>query len=255
MTQSLTTTGDRSVLRMERVLPHPPEKVWRALTESEHLGSWFPTTVTLDLRMGGAIGFGFGPDGTITDLDPPALFAFTWGDDHLRWEIHPDGAGSRLLLVHTFDDHAGAASFAAGWNQCIAGLALTLDGRPGADPGIDHVAMHERYVTELGLAGGAAESTPEGWRVRFERQLTRPAEVVWPVLADAPPWADAGRVVVREELAVLEHTVPDGRVRWELGEGTGHGARLVLTWTGEGDPDRALAEGERGVAALLARLG
>ncbi len=32
-------------LRFERTLPHPPEKVWRALTEPQHLARWFPTTL------------------------------------------------------------------------------------------------------------------------------------------------------------------------------------------------------------------
>ena len=28
-------------LRFTRALAHPPEKVWRAITEPEHLASWF----------------------------------------------------------------------------------------------------------------------------------------------------------------------------------------------------------------------
>jgi uncharacterized protein YndB with AHSA1/START domain len=31
-------------VRFTRLLPHPPEKVWRALTEAGHLAAWFPTT-------------------------------------------------------------------------------------------------------------------------------------------------------------------------------------------------------------------
>ena len=63
---------------------------------------------------GRAVAFGFGGRGAVTDLEPPRLFAFTWGDEHPRWELHPDGTGTRLVRVHTFDDRAGAASFAAG---------------------------------------------------------------------------------------------------------------------------------------------
>lgn len=32
-------------LRFARRLPHAPEKVWRALTEPEHLSVWFPTDI------------------------------------------------------------------------------------------------------------------------------------------------------------------------------------------------------------------
>ncbi|OLT15758.1 hypothetical protein BJF78_16095 [Pseudonocardia sp. CNS-139] len=240
MTQSLSGDGSRTVLRMERVLRHPPAKVWRAVTEPARLAEWFPSTVTAEMRVGGTVEFGFGPPGVVTDLDEPHVFAFTWDQDHLRWELHPEGDGTRLVLLHTFTDRAGAASFAAGWHTCIAELDLALDGRAVGDPGIDHVALHERYVAEFGLD----EPVVEGARARVERQLTRPAEDVWKALeADAP----AGAV---REGDVLEHPGPDGaRLRWELGEGTGHGARLHLTHDG-GDPAVVTAH----LRALLARL-
>lgn len=248
--EKLDTADGRSMLTMERRLKHPPEKVWRAVTEPERLADWFPAAMTPDLRVGGAVEFGFGGNGTVTDLDQPRLFAYTWGDQHLRWELHPDGAGTRLVLVATFTDRAGAASFASGWHICIAALDLALGGRPGADPGFDHVALHEQFVVQFGLDAGSAETTADGWRVRYERQLTRPADEVWAVLsAQAPPGA------VRDG-DVLEHDAePGGRLRWELAEGTGHGARVVLTHVGtEGDPEPALAAGSARMAKLLAGL-
>jgi uncharacterized protein YndB with AHSA1/START domain len=250
MTESLQATDGRSVLRMERWLKHPPEKVWRAMTEPERLADWFPARITPELRVGGAVAFEFGGDGVVTDLDPPRLIAYTWDADHLRWELHPDGDGTRLVLLHTFDDRAGAASFAAGWHTCVAALELALDGRAGEDPGLDHVALHERYVTQFGLDAGSVGSSGGGWQVRHERQLTRPADAVWGVLTEgAPAGADASG-------HVLEHDADEGgRVRWELREGTGHGARLVLTHTGDGgDPQAALAADRSRIAWLLERL-
>jgi uncharacterized protein YndB with AHSA1/START domain len=248
MSETLDTADGHSVLTMERRLKHPPEKVWRAITEPERLAAWFPSTMTPELRRGGTIEFEFGGSGTVTDLDPPRLFAFTWGDQHLRWELHPDGPGTRLVLVVTFDDRAGAASFASGWHICIAAMDIALDGRPGVDPGYDHVALHEHFVAQFGLDAGTAESTADGWRVRYERQLTRPADEVWAVLsAPAPPNA------VRNG-QVLEHDAePGGRLRWELVEGTGHGARVVLTHTGSGgDLDPALSAANVRMKQLVA---
>jgi uncharacterized protein YndB with AHSA1/START domain len=250
MTQSLQSAAGRSVLRMERRLKHPPEKVWRAVTEPERLAEWFPTTVHPQLREGGVVEFGFGDAGTVTDLEEPCLFAFTWDEDHLRFELHPDGHGTLLVLLHTFGDRAGAASFAAGWHTCIAALGLALDGRAGVDPGIDPVALHERYVGEFGLDAGTTETTADGWRVRFERQLTRPADEVWAALtATAPAGAHA-------DGHVLEHDgEPCGRVRWELVQGTGHGARLVLTHSGSaGEPHAALADDRSRIDELVTRL-
>jgi uncharacterized protein YndB with AHSA1/START domain len=250
VTEELSTDGARSKLRMRRELAHPPEKVWAALVEPDRLAAWFPTSARPELRVGGTVDFG--PDGTgeITELEPPRVIAYTWATDHLRWEVVPDGAGSVLLLEHSFDDRAGAASFASGWHICIAAMDLALDGRPGVDPGYDHVALHEQFIAQFGLDAGTAETTADGWRVRYERQLVRPADEVWPVLsAQAPP--DAVR-----NGQVLEHDAErGGRLRWELVEGTGHGARVVLTHTGSGgDPASALSAVNARMKQLVADL-
>ncbi|HLU56784.1 MAG TPA: SRPBCC family protein [Pseudonocardia sp.] len=250
MTESLQTRDGRSVLRMERRLAHPPEKVWKAMTEPERLAEWFPSKVVVELREGGKVDYDGGEPGVVTDLDPPRLIAYTWQDDHLRWELHPEGDGTRLVLLHTFDDRPGAASYGAGWHTCIVALGLALDGRPGADPGVDDIALHERLVTQLGLDAGTVDTGPDGWRVRHERQLTRPTDGVWGAVRDLVPDGE----VVGEH--ALEHDAEEGgRVRWELGAGTGHGARLVLTHTGaDGDPQAALEADGRRIAQLLDRL-
>ncbi|MBW0117058.1 SRPBCC domain-containing protein [Pseudonocardia sp. KRD-169] len=206
---------------MERRLAHPPERVWPALTEPGRLATWFPSGATIEPRVGGKVVFGFGGDGVVTDLDPPRLIAFTWEADHLRFELRPDGDGSVLLLVHSFDDRAGAASFAAGWDTCFA----VLD---GTDP-LDHRVLHERYVEELGLSEPTVAGTAEAWEVHVERQLVHPADEVRAVLDGEP---------------------------WELLDGTGHGARVRLVRTGSGaaERDRAVRELPEAVTALVDRL-
>lgn len=42
MTETLDAADGHSVLTMERRLKHPPEKVWRAITEPERLSDWSP---------------------------------------------------------------------------------------------------------------------------------------------------------------------------------------------------------------------
>jgi uncharacterized protein YndB with AHSA1/START domain len=249
VTESLQNRDGRSVLRMERHLAHPPEKVWRAMTEPQRLADWFPEKITPELREGGTVAYESGETGAITDLDPQRLIAYTWGTDHLRWELHPESDGTRLVLLHTFDDRPAAASYGAGWHTCIVALGLALDGRAGADPGVDDIALHERLVAQLGLDAGTVDTGPDGWRVRYERQLTRPAEGVWGALTDLV----AGGAVVSER--VLEQDAEEGgRVRWELVPGTGHGARLLLTHTGTGVPEAALAADRERIAQLLERL-
>jgi uncharacterized protein YndB with AHSA1/START domain len=266
---TLHTVDGRSVLRFERRLPHPVEKVWRAITEPAHLGHWFPAEMRMDLAPGAPIHFAFregeGPatEGTIVELDPPRVFAFTWDRDLLRWELRPEGQGSLLVFTHTFDDRAGAASIASGWEGCLEALGEVLDGRPVDLP--DRWAeRHEAYVERFGLSEGSLRQSADGWTVRFERQMTKPVDAVWAALAGAADPAGvpaaglaagspapsrftteavpAGAITAVDPPAVLEYDwlldgEPVGRVRWELSDGLG-GARLVLT---QGGPP-ALAE-------------
>jgi uncharacterized protein YndB with AHSA1/START domain len=222
--ETLRTIEGRSVLRMERPLRHPAEKVWRALTDPDELVHWFPATVRLPPRIGGDISYWMdgepAGDGKVLEFDPPRVLAITWSGEVLRWELLPTDDGCLLVLSHTFDDHFGAASFGSGWTLCLEALGLRLLGR-SADVEPDTGRLHDRFVEQLGLNRGTAEQTPDGWLIRFERQLTRPAETVRPKLA------------AYEEL--------DDTVHWKLTTGTGHGARLILTQTVLDDPDKALA--------------
>ncbi|MEV4165827.1 SRPBCC domain-containing protein [Nonomuraea dietziae] len=268
--QSLDSDLGRSVLRMERPLPHPVHAVWRALTDRAMLARWFPADLRIDDPMpGGKVVFDFGSGeramiGMVTDFDPPRLLAYTWEGDHLRWQVRP-GA---LTLAHTFDDRAGAASFAAGWHTCLRILAAELAGRP-APEAEDTAELHDAFVNEFGL--DEPEFGPGS--VRLERQLTRSAELVWreltagqQVRADGPVPAGftcgpipAGNVAEVEPERRLLYYTPDGTVAWELGEGTGQGARLVLTHSGTSAAGRELAasawrEHLRQLAERLRRL-
>jgi uncharacterized protein YndB with AHSA1/START domain len=282
----LTTVEGRPVLRIERRLAHPPEKVWRAVTEPEHLSRWYPFTVTqLDLRLGGKIRFDDGQGSTleavVTELEPQRLFAFSTNapvgtsresDDLVRFELQPQDAGCLLVFTHVFDDRYGAASYASGWQVCLDALEAVVDDRP-VEAGYPVAEMHDAYVERFGLDSGTVSETADGWLVRFERQLTRPVERVWTVLGgETPPrgpqvGGPVPQAFTREEVepgavtsvkapALLEYEWRTrgraaGRVRWELSSGTGHGARLVLTQTG---PNELAAERSRALKAWKARI-
>lgn len=254
---SLRTEDGRAALRIERPLAYPPEKVWRALTEPSHLNQWFPFAVEPELAVGGTIRFvdkAGGPptSGVITELESPKVIAYSWGDDHLRWELLPAEDGCTLVLTHTVADTYGSASFATGWHACIDALEQVLAGR-AVEVSVDMDAGHERFVIDLGLDRGVVMETEDGWRVRYERQLVRPAEVGWrtlvagedPVIGGqvpagfVPEGLAAGAVTAVTPGRVVEYEwLGDGRgggrVRWEFTRGTGHGARLVVTQSGAG---------------------
>lgn len=163
MTTRLTTGDGHATVVTERRLAHPPDRVWRAVSEPAGLAAWFPATVEIDLRIGGRVAFSFGAGGEVTELDPPRLLAFTWSGEHLRFELEPDGEGTLFRLAHTFADREAGASSAAGWQACVGELGRALDGLPATAPDPDAIRVaHERYVAEFGLAAPIAERVPRG---------------------------------------------------------------------------------------------
>ncbi|HEX2170859.1 MAG TPA: SRPBCC domain-containing protein [Dehalococcoidia bacterium] len=134
----------------EIVLPHPPGKVWRALTESAALGRWLMPN-DFEPRLGHAFTFRTDPqpplfDGivhcVVTELEEPRRLAYSWRggpleDTLVTYLLTPEGDGTRLRLEHSgFDTSKPEVAFTKqileqGWtqakfaerlNQVVAGL-------------------------------------------------------------------------------------------------------------------------------------
>ncbi len=162
------TIEDRPALRFERRLSHPVEVVWRAITEASQLEHWFPSRVEVDeLRPGAEITFRFEHmplegmpstiTGRVTEFDPPRLFAFTWGEDHLRFELEPmtgeqDACVLRLTVL--LDSREKAARDGAGWHVCLDRLEAQIDGSGEPGPGEDWRGLYEEYQRR-GVPAGA----------------------------------------------------------------------------------------------------
>src|SRR5262245_49369174 len=113
----------RHVLRFERVLAHPRDKVWRALTDNAELAHWFPALIHGERAPGAKLRFDFAKharpmdasmaavieqaerevaadeaelSGQMLTVDPPRLLEYLWAGEHLRWELHAEGAHTRL---------------------------------------------------------------------------------------------------------------------------------------------------------------
>ncbi|MGW6331311.1 SRPBCC domain-containing protein [Nocardia rhamnosiphila] len=167
--------GDRVGTRYERLLAHPPEKVWRALTESEHLRHWFPADILGERRPGAEVRFRFWPEtverageeltevgvapedpvlpGRILAWEPPRLFEFLWDDEHLLFEIVPDAAGSRLLCTVWFGTPGphGIPGTAAGYHVCLDALVDSLDTGSSGEPDRALIrALERRYAGIIG---------------------------------------------------------------------------------------------------------
>ena len=136
--------------RIERVveIPHPPAKVWAALTTAEGLGGWFGDAATIDLRPGGTARVSWEGGGSVElhveRVEEPRVFAYTWrifglpDDDprrtHVEYTLEPVGGGTRLTVVETgfgqLDEGEHDKAFGGnveGWTRELGELVAYLD--------------------------------------------------------------------------------------------------------------------------------
>jgi uncharacterized protein YndB with AHSA1/START domain len=160
----------RAVLRFERVLAHPPDRVWRALCETSELAGWHPTPLEFEPRVGGRVRYVSQqgpppmPDGEVTEYESQRVLGHTWGEDHLHWELRPHQDGCLLVLTHTFGDLYKAARDAAGWHLCLDALSAALDGTTSP-------------------SGQDSDGLPKGWRElnqAYERRFEIPRDKATP---------------------------------------------------------------------------
>lgn len=155
-------------LRFTRTLPHPREKVWRAITEPQHLKHWFPTTIDGERVAGAPLRFSFPKneappmEGEMLAYEPESFVELRWGPDILRLELRSVEDGTELTLLDTLEERGKAARDAAGWHACLEALEVALRDEP--EPR-EHMSIwnevHPHYVEEFGPEA-ATIGPPEG---------------------------------------------------------------------------------------------
>jgi uncharacterized protein YndB with AHSA1/START domain len=186
-------------VRHERLLPHPVERVWRAITEPDELRQWYPAVPRWELAPGAE----FTSDdvdgsGTITEIEPPRVLAYTWGADEFRFELEPDGEGCRLVFTHVLADPALRDQTEAGWQLYFDRLDAHLAGGF-----LSEEDAHRKISLE------------EGPALRFERRYGHSVDRVWKAITDPDE---------------LRHWFPDSA--WEVTESEPP-HRLAGAWHGD----------------------
>jgi uncharacterized protein YndB with AHSA1/START domain len=155
-------------LRFTRTFPHPPGKVWRAITEPEHLAKWFPTTVEGERAAGAPLRFSFPAgqappiDGVMLAFEPESAMELQWGPDVIRIELRRVPEGTELTLLDTLEERGKAARDGAGWHTCLDSLDAALRGDAAARQQMDNWReVHSHYVDSFGPAA-ATIGPPEG---------------------------------------------------------------------------------------------
>ena len=132
----MTTSAETRAVIVEREVAHPPEKVWRALTQSHLIGEWLMKT---DFRPEIGHYFTFsaewgGVECEVLDAVPERLLSYSWNAGDLRslvtWTLAETSRGTRLRMEQTgFTDdqprYYGGAK--AGWPQFFVQLEKVLE--------------------------------------------------------------------------------------------------------------------------------
>ncbi|MEV6740114.1 SRPBCC domain-containing protein [Streptomyces sp. NPDC051104] len=150
---STADDDDLTTVRVEQFLPHPPAKVWRALTEPALLAQWqMPGSENFRLEVGHRYAMTSVPrpnarfSGTVEvrvlDYEPERMLRVRWADVDpanpadwtITWTLEQEGRGTRLFLVHEGFDPDDPAQMMArkimhgGWSSHVMrALGQALD--------------------------------------------------------------------------------------------------------------------------------
>jgi uncharacterized protein YndB with AHSA1/START domain len=136
-----TATETRSVV-VEREMPHPPEKLWRALTQPHLIAEWlmkndFAPVVGHRFNLRGD--WGGVLDCEVLVVEPNKELAYTWNHAHddpafnlqsvVTFTLTPTAAGTRLRMEQAGfrpDQRQAFGGANAGWQQMLSKLEQVL---------------------------------------------------------------------------------------------------------------------------------
>ena len=108
-----TAASQTESLSFDFDLPHPPEKVWRALTDPVLLSEWLLPVVEFRLERGAEFMFKTQPypgwdgivNGKMLEIEPRRKLSYAWNVPFLEtvvtFTLTPTASGTRLSLVQS----------------------------------------------------------------------------------------------------------------------------------------------------------
>jgi uncharacterized protein YndB with AHSA1/START domain len=123
-------TASRSLV-IERVMPHPPEKIWRALTQPHLIEEWLMKNdfkPVVDHRFNLRADWGV-VDCQVLTVEPNKTLSYTWAayglESVVTWTLSPTSTGTHLRMEQSGfrpDQQQAFQGATYGWQKFIAGL-------------------------------------------------------------------------------------------------------------------------------------
>ena len=130
-----TTTTETLSVVVEREIAHPPEKIWRALTQPHLIEEWlmkndFQPKVDHRFNLRGDWG---AVDCRVMVVEPNKTLSYTWAamglESVVTWTLTPTSTGTRLRMEQVgfrSDQQQAYQGAKYGWQQFFAKLEQTL---------------------------------------------------------------------------------------------------------------------------------
>jgi uncharacterized protein YndB with AHSA1/START domain len=131
---STAATETRSVV-VEREIPHPPEKIWRALTQPHLIAEWLMKNDFAAVK-----GHGFTLSGDwgsvhcrVLSVEPNKTLSYTWDamglESVVTWTLTPKGTGTHLRMEQSGfkpDQQQAFQGAQYGWQKFFGSLEQVL---------------------------------------------------------------------------------------------------------------------------------
>ncbi len=133
----MTNTAPTRALVIEREMPHPPEKIWRALTEGPLIEQWLMKN---DFQPSVGHGFSFradwgSVDGKVLTLEPNKMLTYTWAafglETVVTWTLTPSERGTHVRMEQSgfrSEEDANYKGAKYGWQNFTAALERVVGG-------------------------------------------------------------------------------------------------------------------------------
>jgi uncharacterized protein YndB with AHSA1/START domain len=134
-------TSTRSVI-VEKEFSHPPQKVWRALTESSLIEQWLMKNDfqpvaghSFNLRREPMANWNGVIDCQVLAIEPCKTLSYTWGalglESVVTFTLTPTDTGTHVRMEHSgfpLDREANYKGAKYGWQKFIGGLERVVAG-------------------------------------------------------------------------------------------------------------------------------